>query len=274
MIYDKVEEYKEYLRKKENKPRTIEQYERNLIEFIGTEDIKNIEDINKDTLIHFKEFLQRAYKVNTVNIKIIVINSFIAFLGLDNSLKLQQLKQQQKATLENVLSEIDYKRLSQMALKRNKIMMYYLMETLVNTGIRISELKYITVEAVKKEVAVFDSKGTVERKAFINKKLKKMLLQYCREYNITSGIIFKARTGRPLNEAYIYKEIQWLAGQAKIKKDKAHPHSFRHLFAKRYISKPGHNLVDLKNLLGHKRLTTTEIYLQKSDKELAETLED
>ena len=147
-------------------------------------------------------------------------------------------------------------------------------ETLEETGIRISELEHITVEAVKKGEAVFDSKGTVERKAFINKKLQKELLKYCKEEGIKTGIIFKSRNGNPLDSAYIYKEIQWIAGQARIKKSKAHPHSFRHLFAKNYLSKPGHNIADLKNILGHKNISTTEIYLQKSTRELKETLED
>ena len=104
--------------------------------------------------------------------------------------------------------------------------MYYLMETLAEMGIRISELQYVTVEAVKKGVAVFDSKGTVERKAFINKKLKKELLKYCNDNNITTGIIFKSRNGNPLDEAYIYKEIQWIARTGKNKQEESTPTQF------------------------------------------------
>ena len=81
-------------------------------------------------------------------------------------------------------------------------------------------------------------------------------------------------TDHTLDEAYIYKEIQWIAGQARINKKKAHPHSFRHLFAKNYLKVPGHNIADLKNILGHKSISTTEIYLQKSERELQETLND
>ena len=89
--------------------------------------------------------------------------------------------------------------------------MYYLMQTLAETGVRISELKHITVEAVKKGYAVFDSKGTVERTAFINKRLKKELTSYCNEYNIKSGVIFKSKNNKPLDTAYIYKELQYIA---------------------------------------------------------------
>ena len=152
--------------------------------------------------------------------------------------------------------------------------MYYLMQTLAETGVRISELQHITVEAVKKGYTVFDSKGTVERTAFINKRLKKELMNYCKEYNITNGIIFKSKNGKPLDKAYIYKELQYIGGQARVRKSKVHAHSFRHLFANNYLSKANHNLVDLKNLLGHKSITTTQIYLQKSTKDLRATLED
>lgn len=275
-INEHIEDYKTSLRLSEKKDKTIAQYEGYILEFIdyAEADIRTKEDITKEDLISFKEYMQREYKVNTVNIKITILNAFIEFIGLDHSYKLKHLKKQQKATLENVLSQNDYERLLRIAESRNKTTMYYLMETLAEMGIRISELKYITVEAVKKGVAVFDSKGTVERKAFINKKLQKDLLKYCKDKGIDKGIIFISRNGNPLDEAYIYKEIQWIAGQARIKKSKAHPHSFRHLFAKNYLSKPGHNIADLKNLLGHKNISTTEIYLQKSERELKETLED
>lgn len=275
-INEYIEDYKTDLKLSEKKEKTINQYVGYIEEFLNytEEEIKLKEDITKEDLISFKEYTQNKYKVNTVNIKITILNSFIDFIGLDNSYKLKHLKKQQKATLENVLTQKDYERLLRIAEARNKTVMYYLMETLAEMGIRISELQYVTVEAVKKGVAVFDSKGTVERKAFINKKLKKELLKYCNDNNITTGIIFKSRNGNPLDEAYIYKEIQWIAGQARINKKKAHPHSFRHLFAKNYLKVPGHNIADLKNILGHKSISTTEIYLQKSERELQETLND
>ena len=274
MIEDNIKEYKDSLKLSEKEENTINQYEGYLKEFIKYANIKNKEDITKEKLIEFKEYMQEQYKTNTINIKITVINAFITFIGLDSSYKLKHLKKQQKATLENVLTQTDYERLLRIAKIKNKKVMYYIMETLEETGIRISELEHITVEAVKKGEAVFDSKGTVERKAFINKKLQKELLKYCKEEGIKTGIIYKSRNGNPLDSAYIYKEIQWIAGQARIKKSKAHPHSFRHLFAKNYLSKPGHNIADLKNILGHKNISTTEIYLQKSTRELKETLED
>lgn len=273
MIKNEIEMYKQNLKLSEKKERTITQYENYILEFVEFSEIENKEDITKEKLIAFKDYMQEQYKVNTVNIKITILNAFIEFLGLDNTYKLKHLKKQQRATIENVLNQNDYERLLRIAKARNKITMYYLMQTLAETGIRISELQYITVEAVKKGKAVFDSKGTVERTALITKKLQKELLKYCQENGITKGIIFSSKNGNVLDTAYIYREIQWIAGQARINKKKAHPHSFRHLFAKNYLANPKHNIVDLRNLLGHKDISTTEIYLQKSEKELRETLE-
>ena len=214
-ILKDIEAYKTELRLAEKREKTINQYESYLLEFIKYANIESKEDIRKEDLIKYKEYMQEKHKPNTINIKITILNAFITFIGLDDSYKLKRLKKQQKATLENVLSPNDYERLLRIAQARNKITMYYLMETLAEIGIRISELKYITVEAVKKGVAVFDSKGTVERKAFINKKLQKELLKYCKEKGINSGIIFISRNGNPLDEAYIYKEIQWIARTSK-----------------------------------------------------------
>lgn len=227
-ISEYIEDYKTDLKLSEKQERTINQYVGYIEEFINytKTKIKVKEDIKKEDLISFKEYMQNKYKVNTVNIKITILNAFIDFIGLDHSYKLKHLKKQQKATLENVLTQKDYERLLRIAEARNKTTMYYLMETLAEIGIRISELQYVTVEAVKKGVAVFDSKGTVERKAFINKKLKKELLKYCNDNNITTGIIFKSRNGNPLDEAYIYKEIQWIARTGKNKQEESTPTQF------------------------------------------------
>ena len=217
MILEDVELYKEKVKLSENEDKTVKQYEGYVLEFIKWAEIKSKEDITKQKLIDFKEYMLIQYKTSTINIKIVILNSFTNFLGFSSEYKLEQLTVQEKATIENVLSQTDYERLLRIADRKAKIRTKYIMKVLAETGIRISELKHITVEAVKKGIAVFDSKGTVERKAFINKKLQKELLKYCKEKGITSGIIFKSRNGNPLNEAYIYKEIQWVARTSQSK---------------------------------------------------------
>lgn len=274
MINQDINLYKEKLLLSEKQESTIKQYLKYIEEFCLVENIQSKEDINQEKLISYKSYLENKYKTKTVNIKLIIINNFVAFVGAGSDCKVKLLKEQFQNTIENTLTPTDYERLLRTALKKDKTTVYYIMRVLKETGIRISELKHITVEAVKQRKAVYNSKGTYQREAFIPKALQKDLLQYCKENQIEKGLIFKSRSGKPLDNAYIYKEIQYISGQARVRKDKAHPHSFRHLFAKEYIKHEKHNLVDLKNLLGHKSLRTTEIYLAKSGNELGATLED
>lgn len=214
----KINEYIKTISETERKERTVEQYARYLKEFMQVIGKDELEQIQKQDVLNYKDYLQEHYKPNTVNIKITVINAFLTYLDLQDY-KLKQLKQQQKTTLENVLSPVDYERLLRIAQKRDKEQIYFIMRVLAEVGIRISELKYITVEAVKKGYAVFNSKGTVERQAFINRKLQKDLVIYCKEHHISTGIIFKSKSGKPLDNAYIYKEIQYLARTSESKKE-------------------------------------------------------
>lgn len=274
MIGQDIQAYKDSLVLAEKQESTVKQYLKYIEDFCTAEDIQNKEDITKEKLIEYKAYLESKFKIKTVNIKLIIINNFISFIGLGSDFKVKLLKEQFQNTIENTLTATDYERLLRTALKKNKETIYFIMRVFKETGIRVSELKYITVEAVKQKKAVYNSKGTHQREAFIPKALQKDLLKYCKENQIETGIIFRSKSGKPLDNAYIYKEIQYISGQARVRKDKAHPHSFRHLFAKEYIKHEKHNLVDLKNLLGHKSLRTTEIYLAKSGNELGATLED
>ena len=166
--------------------------------------------------------------------------------------------------VENVLNEKEYNRLLEWALKLNRPRMYYLMETLAGTGIRISELEYITVEAVKKGNADFYNKGK-KRPVPIKNSLQKDLKRYCEEANITEGIIFKSRQGNPLDDSYVWRQLQDIAGKARggLSKDKVHAHSFRHLFAKDFLANGG-DLATLADILGHSSLETTRIYTTMS----------
>ena len=165
MILEDVESYKMKVKLSENEDKTVKQYEGYVLEFINWAEIKTKEDITKQKLIDFKEYMQFQYKVSTINIKIVIINSFTNFLGFNSEYRLDQLKVQEKANIENALSQVDYERLLRIADKRGKIRTKLIMMTLAETGIRISELKHITIEAVRKGVAVFDSKRNCRKKS-------------------------------------------------------------------------------------------------------------
>ena len=216
MIYEDLERFKENLLKQERSARTITQYSNYITDFIEYSQIKEKSDINKDKLIEYKEHLSKKHKgnINSINIKTLILNKFITFLDLPDTLKLKQEKQQKQTTLENVLTEKEYNHLRDYAKNNKQERLYYLMGTLEGTGIRISELKFITYEAVKKQEAVIVNKGKT-RKIPIQNKVKKELLKYCKENNIKSGIIFKSKNGNPLDSAYIWKQLQKLARTSK-----------------------------------------------------------
>ena len=273
-IYDDLETFKKDLKNQEKKDKTIKQYSNYITDFIETTQIKSKEDITKEKLIKYKEQLTQKHKgnLNSINIKVLILNKFITYLRLPKEMKLKQEKQQKQSTLENVLTPKEYEHLREYAKSHKQDQLYYLMGTLEGTGIRISELKYITLEAVKKQEADIINKGKL-RKIPIQDRVKKELLQYCKDEGITEGIIFKSRNGNPLDNAYIWKQLQKLAGQVRsgLKKSKVHPHSFRHLFAKEFISNGG-NQMELADILGHESLETTRIYTTKSVAEQRETL--
>ena len=265
MIENDILNFIEQCKNEELSEKTLTKYNRDINEFIQTANIKTKEDITKDKLIEYKDNLINKSKTSTVNNKIIIINKFLTFLFNNKDYNLKQIKTQNKFEVDNILSKTDYDRLLKWAIKLNKMVMYYLMRTLAGTGIRISELQYITVEAVKKGKTEIYNKGK-KRPVYIKETLQKDLKRYCKDKGIDKGIIFKSRSGNPLDNAYIYKEIQYIAGQARVNKKKAHPHSFRHLFAKEYLNAGG-NYLNLADILGHSSTDTTRIYSVKDANE-------
>lgn len=136
------------------------------------------------------------------------------------------------------------------------------MQTICATGIRVSELKYITVEAVRTGKANVNSKGK-RRKVWIPNKLCKMLLKYAKSQKITNGAVFVTKSGKPLDRSNIWSEMKKLCKIAKVSKEKVFPHNLRHLFAKTYYSIQK-DIVRLADILGHSSINTTRIYTTES----------
>jgi len=269
-IYLKLETFLTQCEKKELTKASIKKYKADLIQWLNFSKINNENEITKEALTEYKQYLQDNFKTNTLNIKIVVINHFLSFLELEK-LKLKQIKVQRKTTLENVLELSDYERLLRYALKLEKIKIFWIMKVLAGTGIRIGELKYITVEALKDGKAIIDNKGKI-RTIVISKNLSKDLLNYCSKEKIKTGIIFKTSSGKLIDKSVIFRQLKYIAGQARVKLVKVHPHSFRHLFAKEFLNKSD-NVLLLADLLGHSSLETTRIYSKKSIKEQRDILD-
>lgn len=259
-IENKLKEFESQITDDELKGETKEKYLRNVIACFEFCNIENIEDISKEKLITYKDHLKEEYQATTINNKLIIINKFLRFIKLE-SYCLELIKIQKKTNRKEVLTINDYDRMKRYAIKKNKYKFFLIMKTIAETGIRIEELRYITAEACKKGYAEIENKNKI-RTIVLNKALCKELLKYCKEDNITTGIIFHGRNkNQALNKSYIWKQLQYICGQARVKKSLAHAHSFRGLFAKVFMEK-NDNLFLLADLLGHSSLETTRLYVQ------------
>ena len=266
-----LQEFKQELIHNELSQATISRYMTDLNQFIDKTGISSKEDINKAKLLDYKDYLINNFKPASCTIKLIGINKFLDFIGLDN-LKVKLPKKQKKNVLEDMLTVAEYERLLKYADKLGKEKMYYIIMTLANTGIRISELEFITVEALKKESTSIKNKGKI-REIILPKKLIKDLKEYCKKNNITNGPVFISKAGNPIDITYILRELKTISGQARIKKSKVHAHAFRHLFAIQYM-KRNNNALSLADILGHSSLETTRIYTQQTKEQHQKSIDN
>ena len=247
-----------YLKSEEKSENTIEKYIRDVRAF--TTYMGNAE-ITKEAVIAYKnKLLSEGYAVRSINSMVASINSLFAFLGWQN-LKVKSLKLQQQiyCSEEKELTKAEYMRLVNTAKQKGNERLNLLIQTICGTGIRVSELQYITVEAVTCGEAVVSLKGKT-RSVFIVRELQKKLLRYAAEQKITSGAIFITRTGKPMSRTNIWREMKSLCEQAGVNPQKVFPHNLRHLFARTFygIEK---DIAKLADILGHSSINTTRIYI-------------
>lgn len=258
-IKSKLEEFRSQITDDELKGDTKDKYTKNIIACFEYCKVEDVEDISKEKLITYKEHLKEEYEPTTINNKLVIVNKFLRFIKLD-SYCLDLIKIQKKTNRKDVLTINDYDRMKRYAIKKNKYKFFLIMKVIAETGIRIEELSYITVEACKQGYTEIENKKKI-RTIVLNKALCKELLKYCKENNITTGIIFHGRGNKALNKSYIWKQLQYISGQARVKKSLAHAHNFRGLFAKAFMEK-NDNIFLLADLLGHSSLETTRLYVQ------------
>lgn len=263
-----LQQYEEYLTENEKSGATIVKYMAVMKEFIVF--LQN-RSLVKQEVLAFRELLRSRHKPQTVNVKLAAVNSFLAFSGREEC-KVRFLKVQRRAFVEEAreMTEEDYRYLLEEAKRQKKDRLYHIILTLGGTGIRISELKYITVEAVKSGRAEIDMKGK-NRLILLPRLLKQRLLAYAKAKKIKSGTVFRTRTGAPLDRSNIWHELKKLCRFITVDPDKVFPHNFRHLFARCYygIEK---NLAHLADILGHSSVETTRTYVAVSARVHEETL--
>lgn len=206
-----------------------------------------------------------------MNHTIITLNKYFSFIGDSEQLLTKLLKVPKQFDIDKFINKSEYERLLKYAKKLNKDKIYYIMLVLANTGIRVSELKFLTVEDLGKSSILVNNKGRI-RNIYLPKDLVKDLKGYCKAKDIKSGIIFHGKSKYTMiDTSYLWREMKYIAGQAKVKKSKVHAHSFRHLFAKTYME-INNNAINLADILGHSSLETTRIYTRNSAKEHAEQI--
>ena len=220
-------------------------------------------ELTKPRLLEYRDFLQKKVKVQTVNGERYAIRAFLDFMGW-RDLKVKLLKIQRQAFLDESreLSEAEYKRLLAAARGRGNERLYLLMQTICGTGIRVSELIYITVEAAAAGRTEISMKGK-SRTVILPQKLRRKLLEYAKRRNINSGYIFCTKTGRPLDRSNICHDMKKLCFSAEVDPRKVFPHNLRHLFARTFYAVEK-NLAHLADVLGHSRIETTRIYVAVS----------
>ena len=266
----KIAEFKEHLILEERSTATIEKYIRDVNAFsVFTVNA----EIEKETVIAYKKHLQEHYAVRSVNSMLASINSLFAFLGWhDLKVKALKLQQQVYCPEEKELTKAEYARLCRAAQRKHNDRLNLILQTICGTGIRVSELQFITVEAVKQGEAVVSCKAKT-RSVFIVKELKQKLLRYAAEQNIKSGMIFITRTGKPLSCTNIWREMKALCVEASVNPQKVFPHNLRHLFARVFygIEK---DIAKLADILGHSSINTTRIYIISTGTEHRKRMEN
>ena len=265
-----IAEFKEHLILEERSAATVEKYIRDVKAFAK---YTQNSAITKETVIAYKKHLQENYAVRSVNSMLASINSFFSLFGW-NDLKVKSLKLQQQVFCpeEKELTRAEYTRLCRAAERKHNERLNLILQTVCGTGIRVSELQYITVEAVKRGEAVVNCKAKT-RSVFIVKELKQKLLRYAAEQGIKNGMIFVTRTGKPVNRTNIWREMKALCAEADVNPQKVFPHNLRHLFARVFygIEK---DIAKLADILGHSSINTTRIYIISTGTEHRQRMEN
>lgn len=266
-----ITDFQQYMREEEKSDATIQKYIRDIIAFKAFADKTKI---TKETVIAFKQqLINSGYAVRSVNSMLASLNSLFSFLcWYDLKVKTIKVQRQVFCSEDKELSKAEYERLCRTAQRKKNERLYLILQTICGTGIRVSELQFITVEAARNGEATVSCKGKT-RSVFIVRDLQKKLLRYAAEQKITSGAIFITRNGKPMSRTNIWREMKALCVEANVNPQKVFPHNLRHLFARVFygIEK---DIAKLADILGHSSINTTRIYIISTGSEHRQRMEN
>ena len=257
-----IETFPNHLLQEEKSTATMEKYLRDVRAFLV---FSGQAAITKDLVMAYKQaLLEKNYAVRSINSMLASLNSLLDFLGWgDCKVKSLKIQRQTYCAEEKELTKAEYLRLLEAS--RNQPQLNLIMQTICGTGIRVSELKYFTVETVRRGEIVVSCKSKT-RTILLPGKLKKLLLEYAKKNKIQSGAVFVTRNGKPVNRSNIWAQMKRLCEIAGVKPSKVFPHNLRKLFARTFygIEK---DIAKLADILGHSSINTTRIYIMTTGTE-------
>lgn len=248
--------YMEYLRQQERSPATIAKYRHDIGVFLRWQGEESI--LTKEQVIAYKQWLVRRYAPASVNSMLAALNGFLEFAGLGGC-RVKALKIQRPLfrPSERELSRTEYLRLLEAA-KEKSTALWLVLQTLCGAGLRVSELRFVTVECARTGRVQVACKGK-RRVALLPKALCRKLQRYAQAKRRYSGPLFVTASGAPLDRSHIWAAMKGLCKQARVTPAKVFPHNLRHLFARTYYN-ASKDLLRLADLLGHSSIDTTRIY--------------
>lgn len=265
-----IDEFRLRLEEEEKSSATIDKYIRDVRTFFAYAGVA--ESINKTTMIAYKEYLITKYAAASVNSMLTSVNIFLKEMNWhDCVVKILKIQQEAFRAKERDLTKEEYYQLVRTAERKGNIRLSLIMQTIGSTGIRISELKYITVAAINLGYASVCSKGK-RRTVLLPEALCQKLKHYVREKKIQRGSVFVIRTGKNVDRSNVCHEMKALGREAGVMKKKIFPHNLRHLFALTYY-RAKKDISHLADLLGHSNINTTRIYTLVSGEEQAKQIE-
>ncbi|MBE6534435.1 MAG: integrase [Ruminococcaceae bacterium] len=255
-----IKSFKDYLINEEKAVATVNKYLHDVGEFqmwLGEQ------ELCKTATLSYKSYLCEHCAPASVNAALSSLNSFFNFMEwYDLRVKNLKIQKQIFASADKELTKAEYDRLLEAAKQKKNERLYLLMQTICSTGIRVSEVRYVTVEAVWRGIAEINCKGK-RRQVFLPKQLCQILKQYIREQKIKSGAVFITKNGNPLDRSNIWSDMKKLCKAANVSEKKVFPHNLRHLFARTYYSLQK-DIVRLADILGHNSVNTTRIYTMET----------
>lgn len=263
-----IRQFHQALVREEKSPATLEKYLRDITAFSR---FAGAQPLGKELVIAYKQHLQQqGYAVRSINSMLASVNSCLRFLGLPQCrAKAIRFQRQTYCSEEKELRKADYLRLLRAARGNSRLAL--VMETICGTGIRVSELRWFTLEDVRRGEITVSCKGKT-RCILIPGNLRRKLLDYARARHVKSGPIFLGRTGKPLDRSAIWAEMKRLCARAGVPASKVFPHNLRKLFARTFYALQK-DIGKLADILGHSSIDTTRIYIMSTGREHRQQIE-